>query len=116
MNSVIEIGCILLLIAFAVLGMVFARRVDQVSTYIRRHHPVIIDEIRGLSIGARLGYLLDSVVFPRRRLKAELAAAGIEDPTLEALISSTSFYNRLAIALFAGVVLCAFVHRLDGWM
>lgn len=31
MNSVIEIGCILLLIAFAVLGMVFARRVDQVS-------------------------------------------------------------------------------------
>jgi hypothetical protein len=94
MNSAMEIACTFLLIGCGLVGAVFAHRIHLVDCYIRKHHPGIVDEITGLSIGARLRSLFDAVVFPRRRLRAELAAGDIEDPRLEALISSTVFRNR----------------------
>ena len=115
MSSAVEIACIVLFIVFYIVGMVFAYHIHLVSIHIRMHHPQIVEEIKGLSIGPRLRWMLDSMVFPHRRLKAELAGEGIKDPKLEALISSTVFWNRLTMVLFALLVLCVVHRRWDDW-
>lgn len=98
-TAAIAPGPALFMLAMIVALIVYAIKHQYMEYSIRTHHPQAWgyeDSLRNLLRWRRWA---DFLVFPHRRLRANLKSEGVRDKALDARITSVTRWNRVAIAL-----------------